>query len=203
MVLQGYAGRGRGALDRTPFPRTRSGETLGQHPDLRVRRVNGQPISDRRRGADDAASVISAPLVLSGFGVLFSRELGVRFRGFPRITRHRMLLTGTPPPPSGPIRAQRGALATRRTRPDPTTPAHAHPAPLARRSRPRTPTPRHSHGDPPAHAHPAPLARRSRPRTPTPRHSHGDPAPDPTTPAHSHARHGAGRAQGDHGSGGG
>ena len=48
--------------------------------------------------------------------VLFAGLEG-RFRCFPRKTHLKMLLTGTPPPPSGPIWARRGAPATRRTRP--------------------------------------------------------------------------------------
>ena len=48
--------------------------------------------------------------------VLFAGLEG-RFRCFPRNTHLRMLLSGTPPPPSGPIWAGRGAPATRRTRP--------------------------------------------------------------------------------------
>ena len=59
-------------------------------------------------------------------------ELETRFRCFPHITRLRILSTGTPPRPSGPIWARRGALATRRTRPRP------HHAPAT-----RTPTPSH------------------------------------------------------------
>ena len=59
-------------------------------------------------------------------------ELEGSFRCFPPITRLRIPLTGTPPPPSSPIWARRGALATRRTRP---RPHHARAT--------RTPTPSH------------------------------------------------------------